>query len=137
MNDEEFEKQCDRIRSLSEKWCDVLGLGQWTLHLHFEREAAPFGGTDGKATIRTPLALTDTDWEYMQASIAWNIPMLPHTSDDQLEMIFVHEMCHVLVNEMRADGDGSTSHKDDLPHEERVCTLVAKALLAARGVETA
>lgn len=58
-------------------------------------------------------ATCTASWEYRQAQITFNMPLLAAKKEEEIEEIIVHEMVHVLVNEMREKG---------IKHEERVVT---------------
>lgn len=119
LSDEEFERQCNRIRALSDKWRVPLGLDEW--HLQFIYDRAPLKDDDGKyddeiagkATVR---------WEYRRATLTFGILACMDMDDDELESVFVHECGHVLVHEMRNDTAG-----EGIPHEERVVTTLERA----------
>ncbi|KKL89323.1 hypothetical protein LCGC14_1915860 [marine sediment metagenome] len=67
----------------------------------------------------------------MVATVAFNISALKELDDHDLEVVVVHEMCHVLVNEMRADRGGEPTH-GSVAHEERVVSTLAQAFLTVR-----
>ena len=53
-------------------------------------------------------------------SILLNGKVLDGMTPQQIERIAVHELCHILVNEMR---------ESEMCHEERVVTMLTKAFL--------
>jgi predicted SprT family Zn-dependent metalloprotease len=57
-------------------------------------------------------------WMYLTARIQVNLLALEYIDNDDLEDVAVHELCHILVNEMR---------EGELHHEERVVTWLTKA----------
>lgn len=65
-------------------------------------------------------------WEYLQAKVAINVPEVARMNDDKLERVLVHELCHILVAEMRGDPDVCSDH------EERTVTQLAKAFIWTR-----
>lgn len=71
---------------------------------------------------------TRASWEYKTAGITVNLLAVRDLDDSLLENCWVHELAHVLVNEMRAEPRTAES----TAHEERVCTLIADALIWAR-----
>lgn len=119
-----FDRQRDRALAQFLAWQTMLGLRWWRIEYNwhdtgsslFEREA----GT-------TCYATTTTQWEYLRAQIDINTPALRHQDDDDLEYTVVHELCHVLVAEMR----GTDWNRQ---HEERVVTTLAKAFLWVRDL---
>jgi len=58
------------------------------------------------------------DWRYGTFTIAINLPAFKGMSREQIEGVVLHELCHVLVNEMR---------EGEIHHEERVVTGLTKA----------
>lgn len=42
------------------------------------------------------LCTTLCDWEYRQASFTWSLPQLAIISDEDLEVVAIHEIVHVL-----------------------------------------
>lgn len=120
MDDADFKAQEKRVLDLSAVWKPILGLTHWEITYDFYHDAIP-GYEDSSAT-------SAPRWQYLTATIRWNCYDVKEMTNEKLEWTFVHEMAHILVNEMRHDDDGPT------PHEERVCSVIASALLAARNV---
>ena len=130
MNDEEYKAQVARLDALMEQWHDNLGLKWWRVTHEYVREASHFQ-VDGKDSPDTA-ACARADWRYMEATISWNIPIIATFDDERLENVYLHECCHILINETRGP-----SLKAFMAHEERVCSLLAKSFIwvrdAARG----
>lgn len=129
MNDAEYERQKERLRALGEKWVRPLGLGWGQVDLAYCRTRDEFepGDTDNPDGV-LPAAKCHTDWRYGHSTITWVLPEIADMDDEKLELVFLHELMHIFVNEMRwyeRDGHG-------LDHEERVCTTLAKAFLWLR-----
>lgn len=112
------ESKKDLIKKYLDIWTYRLGLRWWHIEARFI--------DDPTTIIRTftdpedVLARTTVRWEYAQAVISFNIPAWDDVDDDEIEEYVIHELCHVLVNEMQ---EGETHH------EERVVTSLAKAFL--------
>lgn len=132
----ELRLQRARVERLLKRWAGPLSLSAWHLEHHFVTNPDDIPSESGKTgDVVVPAALTDVSWEYAHGSIVWNLPVLHHMSEEQLELCVVHELMHVLVNEMRADGRSQqTAHVNGLPHEERVCTMLARAFIATRAL---
>lgn len=62
-------------------------------------------------------------WEYLQAYIYVNLPQVCNRTEKFIERAIVHELFHVLVNEMRERG---------IKHEERVVTTLTDAFFWLR-----
>lgn len=124
MTDAEYEAQKARLLAVSERWITPLGMGWWRVTHIWERAE----GASDKGDDRCPVASVVVDWEYRHVGITWYLPTVARRSDEDLEQDFVHECCHILVNEMRQWRDAN----DGLQHEERVCTDLARAFLWVR-----
>lgn len=102
------------------KWVKRLGLLWWDLELTYYTDPAEilreFTVTDDEMTQAKVYA----DWRYATAKILVNLPAFEGMTERKIERVIVHELCHVLVNEMR---------EDDIHHEERVVTGLTKAFL--------
>jgi len=122
MTDAEFEEAKARLLPYIERWIKPLGLNWW--HIEFVYVRDEFAVAD-KPAPRT-LASCKANWRYLTATIEWNMARVAEEDDDDLERAFVHELCHVLINEMR-------EHDDDwLDHEERVASTLTMAFIWLR-----
>ena len=132
MNDAEFEQQSKRIQTLWDRWIVPIGLAAWKLNCVYVRNDFTHDGQPAPNT----LALASTQSEYMLSTLSWNMPVVAEHDDRELERIFLHEMCHILVNEMRPSRKQSEENQalagEDSWHEERVCTMIGNALLWTR-----
>ena len=124
MNDREFRELKRRLQRLVRWWGDELGLRWWLMHFNWDRtgEATTEDGHDGASVA----AFTHVTWQYSEASITFNMPLCAEVDDDQLERYVVHEMMHVLVNEMREWQAESGDHA--ILHEERVVSSLTSAV---------
>lgn len=114
MNDEEFEKQRQRVRDLATWWQPKLALNEWEINHYFHRVSSDMpDGHAGQAT-----AVCRPHWEYLLAAIHWDLSTLADVEDDMLERVFVHELMHIHLAETRAKKDRSA-------HQERVATELA------------
>jgi hypothetical protein len=126
MTDAEVAAQKERVLRYAAWWSKFLGLNYWRITWNWHRESLPdspqvrAGGT----AIMRCLA----DWRYLEATISVGLPDIEELEGDRLEMVVVHELCHVLVREMRE----WETHESGLDHEERVCSSLSKALLWVR-----
>ena len=101
------------------KWTERLGLRWWMVDVHWHK------GKDAKKYFsagedETVLARVFADWRYAEANIHINLPAWKGMSNEDVERAIVHELMHILVNEMR---------EGELHHEERVVTCLTKAVL--------
>ncbi len=121
MKKKTFKYHRKRVRKFVKPWLHVLGLGWY--------EAIEFHWYDNEKDFRksadgTVLMRVWSDWRYMTATVAVNVPAVARLTDTQLERAVVHEFVHVLVNEMREKG---------IDHEERVVTMLTKAFFWVRA----
>lgn len=111
------------IRAALDKWLKPLGLLWWDVRIIFivapEEILDIFQVTDDEVTAAKCYA----DWRYGTAKIYVNVPGCVHMSQEEIERMLVHEMCHVLVNEMR---------EGELHHEERVVSALTKVMFWVR-----
>lgn len=127
MTDAEYEAQKARITALIDRWLYPMGLGYWKLTFQYERKG--LRPTDNDAAQNwQPMMDVASKWQYLSADIRIGLPDIQDISDDDLENHFVHELSHVLVNEMREGEKGECSL-----HEERVCSMLANAFLWVRA----
>lgn len=111
------------IRACFEKWLQPLGLLWWKVDILYYDDPSEilkhFHVDDDSIT----LARSYSDWRYGTAKVIINLPALAELSPDEIETVIVHELVHVLVNEMR---------EGELHHEERVVSCLTKAFLWTR-----
>jgi len=102
-----------------DKWIPKLGLEWWIIKCDYCDSHKFIEIEDSK----TAVAFCHVNWEYMNVTIRVNKDHLEDEKESNIETIVVHELMHVLLNEMRDDDCNSISH------EERVATVLAKAFL--------
>lgn len=114
-----FKRQRKRVTDLVTYWQPKLGLGWWSIDLDFYDDAGDFIKAEGDSQAAFRVWAR---WQYLKATIAVNAPAVKSMSDRKLAYAVVHELCHLLVNEMReADPDGK--------HEERVVTVLSNVMI--------
>lgn len=127
MNDKDYDFHKARIGALADKWLPMLGLEWWTIDIEYHRAGISNGEEDWTTNARC-----NAKWEYMRATIAFNMLAVMDLSSDELERIFVHECCHILVCEMREWGPEKMLEAEQyqsIKHEERVVVGLTKAFL--------
>lgn len=131
MTDAEYRTQRKRLKTLQDKWVGTLGLRWWHTTFVYSREPLKSEAAEG----RTCLAQTIVDWEYLNATITFDMQAIADESDDDLEMAFVHECMHVFVHEMRMWAGLEVTHEkqeEAMKHEERVVTQLTNAVIWSR-----
>lgn len=105
------------VKTYFDKWQKRLGLGWWDIDIAWvetEKEiAAHFDDSDTSAFV-------NIDWPRGDAILYIRVPHFKYMAEDRVEKIVLHELCHILVNEMR---------EGEMHHEERVVTGLTKAFL--------
>ena len=125
ITDAQFDEQQERIRALMRKWQFNMALNYWDIDHHYAQSKA-----DMVKEHEDALAVCHADPQYLYASITWNMDAVKETSDERLERIFVHELMHIHLAEMRGE-DGVTQQ------EERVATELALSFVFLhRSMET-
>lgn len=131
MTDAEFNVQRKRLLALQDKWIPALGLRWWHTTFVYSRQPLKSEAAEG----RTCLAQTLVDWEYLNATITFDMQAIVDESDDDLEKTFVHECMHIFVHEMRmwAGPEVTYEKKEEaMKHEERVVTQLTNAVIWSR-----
>lgn len=117
------------IQQYVEYWIPTLGLDNWSridiiCHVGSHPEHTGI------------LATTTSDWRYMEADVSFYLGAIVgcEADDDRLEYIVVHELCHILICEMRTFEDSRQEclNPNQAPHEERVVSNMAMTLLRTK-----
>ena len=112
---------------LVRKWIGKVWVGWWRIDIIYltNKEYAKAEGYKNKHA-RCSVATCHTTWNYLEAVINVNKDALKALSDERIEYCVVHELMHILLNEMREDGT---------EHEERVATLLARSFILCNEVK--
>jgi len=94
------------IRKYLVKWKSNLYLGMWKIDWNI-RDYLGAARDEGYSTTAT----CDTSWKYFTADIDFSYVQLKDMEESEIEKIIIHELIHIVVNEMQEDG---------IEHEERV-----------------
>jgi hypothetical protein len=120
-NLEKYRRQALKFLS---KWIKILGLDRCQLTIEFSDEAKM--SEDGMHLV----AETSASWQYNSAMIVFHVANFDKLKPNRLEMVVIHELVHILVNEMR-----SYTASDGTSHEERVVCGLTDALMNAYKVK--
>ena len=123
MDDAEFQVQKTRVLALIEKWVKPIGLGWWHITFKYVRDSFLVSPEDHEANWQCVMKC-NAKWQYLDAAISISMPAIVDLDDDDLEKYFIHELCHIPVNELR-----QVNEDDCLMHEERVVTTLANAFV--------
>lgn len=130
------EAEIARLRVAWDTWAPIFGLDRgWDIGLAFydDEFITQRGHASGKAE-----ASVETSWQYQHASVWWNTERSARLDADEVEECVAHEMAHIVLNELRTYiPDGYRFGNHDLDHEERVCTVITRAVMRVqeRGQE--
>lgn len=129
MDDREYQEQKARVERFTERWLIPLRLDEWHVEVCWHREKEDPDQTPEGAR-RPSMMLTEVRWQYNDATIHVYLPSVYEVTDDErVEMIVVHEMMHILTNELRPLGEMTDEARF---HDEHACTMLAKAFLRTR-----
>lgn len=110
----------EAVRSYFSLWIPCLGLAWWEIEIEFYDDPVEvvkhFAVEDSPTEVVA--ARTFADWRYGTATIMVNLIALDGLSSSKQETVVVHELTHILVNEMQWQGK---------EHEERTVTNLTKA----------
>jgi hypothetical protein len=99
MTDKEFAIQKSRIQKLKKKWHNSLGLLWWKVDYVYYRDEKIDGEHCEAGWSVT--ANCSVKWEYRDAKIRFDMQSVSGLTDEELEKVYVHECCHIIVNQMR------------------------------------
>jgi hypothetical protein len=129
MKDQEYNAIRDYCKPIALEWITRLGVGWDRVELHWKDE---YFSQEIDGHGRDVAAYCAADWRYLHASITFSVAKLAEyfedgrpTEHEYVEELIIHEIAHILVNEMR-EYDGSR-HSETVGHEERVVTRMARA----------
>lgn len=101
------------------KWVQRLGLNWWKIVVRTYDDPGEIIQRFRHSDDGIVAAICTADWRYAEATIDINLPAWVDMTEDEVERAVVHELVHILVNEMR---------EGELHHEERVVTGITKAM---------
>lgn len=120
MTDKEYEREKRRVQKILDKWLPPLWLRNWDIEVRWERGAAPDEAKGYKV-----LAQVHTLYQYSNAEMTVWLEEVAKHEDRDLELGILHELCHIILDEMHA-------YSKDPDHEERVADHMARALVSVR-----
>ena len=123
LTDRDYRKHRDRFESLLQTWAPMVCPG-WKIKLICHNGPVPDHVVSGLPPA-SYIATFQGSWCYLEACINASIPAVSTRTDAELREDVIHELMHATVNELRENV------KDWLLHEERVVTLLARAMVDA------
>jgi hypothetical protein len=132
----------------------ATGIMEWWIVTHRFEEGMD-GDTmmtaDRLVSVNKTRAVTVATWQYREATVTWYLGACADLEDDELELICIHEYCHVFtspLSSMIPSQDASTLHSSE--HQAMVAALtllraqveefttetLARVIQRARGYDT-
>ena len=111
-----------KIHVYVKKWKAKLYLWSWRIEFKILDWISP---TENTAHGSNVAAKTWADWRYFKGNIDFSYFQLKDMDDKSIERIVIHEMLHIVVNEMRYEG---------IEHEERVVSHISSILGNIEGI---
>lgn len=93
MTDDEFDVMSEKVESLITLWKPFFGIENWSLVINLHRGPIP-GDEDAAGSCRST-------WEYMHATLAFNLEELADYEDEEVEGVVIHELLHIIVDELK------------------------------------
>lgn len=128
-SDAEYEALKERIDAAFRRWTLWLGLRWWQIDVEYVVDRSQFH-ENGDTPEQTTAMDVDADWTRLKAYVRVNMLAIADMDDEQLGEHVCHELCHVLVNEMRIPPWANAPNEVQWRHleaEERVVSLLTKA----------
>jgi len=94
-------------------WRHWFGLSDWKINTTYHTYL--HAGRSGNNVAAT----SNASWEYMDADIQVNLAVCSDFTEDEIEKVVIHELLHLVVNEMR---------EDDIKHEEKVVSMLSNII---------
>lgn len=111
-----------KIQGWIDAWADRMWLNWWDVHIVWYRGDIPDSNREAVPPGRKALMDCTPDYRYFEATIRVNLERALDFGDDYLENVVIHELAHIVLNEMR---DWKPSRKG-MKREERVATHLQK-----------
>ena len=120
----------DMFKASINYWVQETWLSWWGITVVFV-DAIEYSKNFVSVDPSKSLAYCESKWEYMTAQITVNSTLLETLNNEEIEYCAVHELMHVILNEMREDLEDY--HK----HEERVATFLAHSFISTKKITSA
>ena len=126
--DAQVRSAMDRCREYLTVFTGLLGLGDWTISVSYDRTSFDHYNEATAAKVETD------SWPYKLAGITVFLGVVYDYKNEQLRHLIAHELCHLLVKPLAEYGPGSDD-KHFKNTVERTVENVARAVLAAYDAE--
>lgn len=123
-------------------WIKRMNLSHWEIQTVFLDTQLNDEAVDTDFLVT---AITECRWNYLQAKVKWSLPSAVRMSDEDLERMTVHELCHVALSpeqallDMKVDEDAKLEGAESLDKLQKLYSermelateQMTKCLLAA------
>ncbi|HEU4609985.1 MAG TPA: hypothetical protein VFS31_17815 [Chitinophagaceae bacterium] len=92
LKDKDYEQVKRRIQKYIIKWKHLMWMGPINIDIDYVRGYATGELTGSAANVKNL-----PGWPYQDFTIEFFLAMLADYSEDDLEMVIIHELCHILV----------------------------------------
>ena len=116
-------KREKRILKYLDLWSDFLGVNQ-TYHLEAVIIDTCSCNSEGMLTEGIPLAVTEVQFPYRDATISFTREGVDECEEEELERVVIHELLHVIMSPMGTRGGWKAiSRMQDLPDKDLLSVL--------------
>lgn len=122
MTDEKYQEIKAKIQERFDWWSRQVGLLYW--HIKVQYYDGPIPDAEPEYREQVVAARCEAMWEYQEVTFRFSCWAMEDNSDDEIEKIVVHEICHALVCEMQ--------HEKEQHHVERVVSGLQQAFMWVR-----
>lgn len=122
----EIQNQCAAIL---DRWLPILGYEHWFVRYRFKR--GKHDRDEDTAQGFNCLAWVDEDWRYMEMGVNISAEVASDLEPEKLHECLVHELVHPMLSELRPSTESGIPMSAWDDHNERVTTVIAKALIRA------
>jgi hypothetical protein len=105
------------------QWHALVVPPGWHVQYHYHRDAWTLDDDQFET-----LAQCRTRWAYKKAIVEFSLPACAELDAEDLERTVIHELLHIVVNEMRECADS-----ERLTHEERVVSELTDMVVRLVG----
>lgn len=120
MKDKEYNKHHARLQKRVPYWIGLISsLVPWRIHCVYYDSSTDMPSGRPLGEFNKIVAQVYANWQYLEATIHWNIETVATLDNDELDRAITHELSHIIVNEMR---------EEHVHHEERVCTELGNSI---------
>jgi hypothetical protein len=115
VKDRDYDALKSKLKAMSHKWADRMGLGWYRLNFEWVR--------DYNEEVRDRAGQCHSSWQYREATITFYLAKLIGFEDSVIEETVVHELAHCLASPLEDLSSDMAAQQT-----EYCTTLIAKAV---------